>query len=103
MKSAVFWIVLTSVNLIYQMRKYFFVSNSSDWFDLIFAIVVVIYSIYWIYKDILKIKEVSWYILYVDTFPQSSYEVGVGVTLQTYRTHLPSISYFFRISTKAKK
>jgi hypothetical protein len=59
MKSAVFWIVLTSVNLIYQIRKYFFVSNSSDWFDLIFAIVVVIYSIYWIYKDILKIKEVS--------------------------------------------
>ena len=59
MKSAVFWIVLTSVNLIYQIRKYFFVSNSSDWFDLIFAIMVVIYSIYWIYKDILKIKEVS--------------------------------------------
>ena len=59
MKSAVFWIVLTSVNLILQIREHFFVPNKSDWVGLIFAIVVLICSIYWYYEDILKIKEVS--------------------------------------------
>ena len=61
MKSAVFWIVLTSLNLILQIREYFFVPNKSDWFALIFAIVGVICSIYWYYEDKKKIlKESKW-------------------------------------------
>jgi len=51
MKSAVFWIVLTSVNLILQIREYFFDPNKSDWLDWLFAIVGVICSIYWYYSD----------------------------------------------------
>ncbi len=58
MKSSVFWIILTSVNLILQIREYFFVPNKSDWFALIFAVVGVICSIYWYYEDKKKILKV---------------------------------------------
>ena len=56
MKSAVFWIVATSVNLILEIREHFFVPNKSDWVGLIFAIVCVICSIYWYYKDKKKME-----------------------------------------------